>query len=130
MISALRTAIKTQAVLVSGISASNFFYGQAKDGQTGLYVVAQGLPFEKEWSSESANFYKIPVQFNFYCSVIATLETALAAFEAGFDFCTLSVTGYTFVHCVPTLPYVPAAQVENIWQATLTYLIEISKVRS
>lgn len=130
MISALRTAIKTQAVTVSGISASNFFYNHAKDGQTGLYVVATGLPYERRWSSENADFYSIPVQFNFYCSVIATLETAFVAFADTFDFCTLTVSGYTFIHCLPYLPNVPAVQVENIWQATLTYLIEISKLRS
>lgn len=130
MISALRTAVKNKAVTVSGITASNFFYNRAKDGQTGLYIVATGLPFAKEWSSENAVFYPVPVQFNIYDKDIADVESAFVALQDAFDFASLTVSGYTFIHCVPILPTVPATIVEDIWQATVTYMIEISKLRS
>jgi len=129
MISELRTAVVTKAVTVSGISTSNVFYSIAPDNKTGLYVVFTGIPYERRWDS-GTKFDNIPVQFNFYCSTLATLETAFAAFQTAFDFTTLTVANYTFIACLPALPTLPATKLDNIWQAVLTYDIEVSRLRS
>ena len=129
MIQALKNAIITKAVTISGISASNLFYVQAPDGKSGMYVVYSGVPYEKQWDS-MAQFYPVPVQFNFYGPVEATVQTAVEAFEAVMDFATLTVSGYTFIHCIPTVPNLSSTKVDNVWQSVLTYMIEISKLRS
>ena len=130
MISELRTAIVNKAVTVSGVSASNVFYSQATDNKTGLYIVFTGVPYDRAWDS-AAKSDEVPVQFNFYCSTLATLESAVFAFAEIFDFGSLTIASpYTFVACLPAVPTLPATKLDDIWQAVLTYNIEVTRLRS
>ena len=130
MDSALRTGIYTLGKTVTGLDASNFFYGRASHAHPGSYCVFLGI--DNPLSFDSGYLHEMNyVQFKFYGEVLATIETLVTNFITVFDFgrSSLSVSGYNVIQVV-RIRRRPPRLFGKIWQVDLEYRIEIQKARS
>lgn len=125
----LRTGLYTLGKTVSGLSASNFFYGKTKHSLTGNYCTFFGVDDTHSFDS-AYQFELVNVQFTFYGTVLSTLETLVSSFKDVFDFGTadLTASGYGVVKLMRTIS-VPPQRFENVWQIVLEYSVETEKTR-
>lgn len=129
MTSALRTGIYTLGKTVTGLSATNFFFDEAKHTQSGQYCIFFSVDNFYTWDS-GAVFETDNIQFNFYGSNLANLETLVTNFQTVFDFGkdSLTVTGYSVISLTRNSISRPV-KVDKIWQIILEYRVETQKAR-
>lgn len=129
MNSALRAGIYTLGKTVTGLSASNLYYENAKHSQQSLYCVFFGV--DEDFQFDSGAQHEVSnVQFTFYGTNLANLETQVTNFRTVFDFTTsLSVSGYTVIEVRRTIT-IPPRKFDGMWQIVLEYRFEIQKARS
>jgi len=130
MNSALRTGIYNLGVTVTGLSATNFYYGEAEQNTKHPYCVFSPIGNPVSWCSN--NIYEEDYfQFALYGKSLSELETLEAAIIAKFDFtASLSVSGYTVILCFRqgTTRKVKLPD-SDIWQVVIEYKSRISKGR-
>lgn len=129
MNSALRTGIYTLGKTVTGLSATNFFHGKAKDSQSGNYCIYFSIDNPHSWDSAS-KFEVDNVQFTFHGTTLSTLETLVTNFKTVFDFgkASLTVTGYSVISLTRNFIRGPE-QFGKVWQIILEYRIETQIAR-
>jgi hypothetical protein len=130
MNSALRTAIYTLGKTVTGLSSSNFYHVQAKQGDSLPYCVFQGIDADFDYDSGTQQ-ENSRVQFSFFGTTLSTLETIANNFKTKFDFgeTSLTVSGYSVLRIDRTLDLPPRKE-NKVWQIILEYEFQLTKSRS
>ena len=129
MNAALRTGIYTLGKTVTGLSATNLFYRDAKHTQESSFCVFWGVT-NTQFIDSGTQFEIDNVQFDFFGTNLSSLETIVLAFKTMFDYTSsLTVTGYTVMSVTRSLER-PAQKFDKVWQISLEYEIITSKSRS
>lgn len=129
MIQALRNAIYTTGLTVTGVTTANLWYLEAKEDTTFPYVVFSDVTDVVSRDS-GTDFENYDIQFSIFSDVLTETESFSAAIKSKFDYgkSNLSVSGYTVVEVVRTLE--PSVLKEDkIYHHVLQYKITISKSR-
>jgi hypothetical protein len=132
MIPELRTGIQTLGQTVTGLSASNFRYGQQRRTQSGQHCFYFGVDNTFEFDSVDG-LDRVNVQFTFWGAKLSSLETLVENFKAVFDFTdSLSVEDYNVLEVRRNLS-VPAQRfttgTKTTWQIIMEYQFIINKTR-
>jgi hypothetical protein len=131
MVSALRTGIYNAAITVTGLSATNFYYSEAKQDATLPYCVLSVISNPLSWCSNNV-YEEDYFQFSLYGTTLSALETIEEAIKTKFDFghANITVSGYTVILCfrmgTPRKVKLPDS---DVWQIVIEYKTRISKGR-
>jgi hypothetical protein len=127
-LTALRAGIYTLGKTVSGLDATNLYYGKAKQDQNSPYCVFFGVGNPTTLDSGD-EIEKDRIQFDFYGTNLTTLETLVASHKAVFNrSVSLSIANYILIDCRLIFERQPLWE-EEYWRISHDYLMQTTKAR-